>query len=154
MHCPRDESQLVVYTKGQLHIEQCSECNGFFVNLTQQAANQLSSLLKRDISADVRNPRHGLKSPQSGEIMQCFIYRGVQLDYGEKSHSVWFDQGEYTKIFASPQPPRNLGASEGSQRSDSIDKAADLADKAETSVGVLGFVGDLVGDLISGIDIF
>jgi Zn-finger nucleic acid-binding protein len=153
MRCPRDESQLIAFTKGQLEIEQCAECNGFFVNLAQRPANQLSTLLKRDISEGKRRGDHGLISPTSGKLMQSFTYRGVQLDYCEQSHSVWFDHGEYTKMFA-PAEKASRSSVRAHEKSDKVDLSFDVVDGIEASDGVFSFVGDLVGDLVSGIDLF
>ena len=149
MNCPRDNSILDSVKKGQLDINVCSECNGFSVSLRQDAALALSKQLANRIAAS--QPEGGsdrLASPFTGQSMSRFTYRGVELDYCQLTSSVWFDRGEYSEIFRTPVAVSKPVSGAG--------EAADgweVLDKVGTTVFALDIVGDLVEDVLTGIEI-
>ncbi len=158
MQCPRDQSELSPHQKGQLNIHLCDQCRGFSILLNQDSASQLEVLLKKHLS-DRKDPsgEKSLPSPHSGSSMKEFVYRGVQLDYCEESHSIWFDRGEYTKIFTTPNKTKKTSNNKKSSESsvwDNVDFLPDVSDVVDLSADALGTVGDFVGDLVSGIDLF
>ena len=153
MKCPRDQSLLDSMRKGPLDINACGECGCFSVILGQEAATSLSLQLSRSIKKHRGQARGDcLESPFTKDKMSRFLYRGVELDYCQLTNSVWFDRGEYSKIFQSPEngsKPKPLA-----ERSDPAKEVWETIDKAGNTVDVLDIVGDLVSGLISGVDVF
>ncbi|MFK7850549.1 MAG: hypothetical protein AB8D78_06175 [Akkermansiaceae bacterium] len=99
-----------------------------------------------------------LSSPDTGQRMKKFVYRGVVLDYCVDSHAIWFDQGEYSKLFAPEQKANQIKTATPTEPNSTIynvlDGATSAVDIIDVSGDLIGTVGDFVGDLISGIDIF
>jgi len=148
MHCPRDRAELKAIAKGQLDISSCPECKGFFVNLGQEPAKHLESLLSKELLTGDKVKDNGLISPVSGQPMLRFVYRGVELDYCKEAHAVWFDTFEYTQLF------KAVSKEGKSQISKEKDIAMDIASEAVVDDSVFGAVGVFVDGLLSAVDIF
>ena len=87
--------------------------------------------------------------------MRRFEYRNVLLDYCEESHSIWFDRGEYPKIFASYTKSKKSISPQGKHSEwSAIDLVPDPVDILEISGSIFESVGDFVSDIISGVDPF
>ena len=87
--------------------------------------------------------------------MRRFTFRGVQLDYCEAAHSVWFDRGEYAKIFTSgaeekERPSKQYGLSMGSAVGEAT-AGVGAGDVLEISVEAVTRVGEFLGDLLGEI---
>ena len=155
MKCPRDNSTLSPHKKGNIDIHVCQECHGFFLSLEQKSASQLEVLLQKQFT----NPQSdsaiaSVISPQSGHAMKRFEYRKVLLDYCADSHSIWFDRGEYSKIFAfNSTASKKIENKSDSSSWSVVDVVSAPFDVLDVSGDIIGAVGDLVGDLISGIDL-
>ncbi len=143
MKCPRDQAVLVAKTKGSLMIFVCPECNGLFIPLGQTNAKSLNTQLGKALK--IQGVFGEIESPSTGKPMRHFTHRGVELDYCEESHSVWFDRGEYSKIFSSPN-------SQQKSQTQSIDfeeavtanyRPGQVFDVSDVLLGVLCFLGDL-----------
>ncbi|MGJ8634140.1 MAG: zf-TFIIB domain-containing protein [Luteolibacter sp.] len=157
MQCPIDSSFLKAQGKGNLKIDFCEKCGGFFVCLGQAEALQLEKLLRKGLEAKGGEAvAQTMVSPSSGLPMKGFEFRGVHLDYCVESHSIWFDRGEYQKIFSAPGKGKGRPWNGGSESSvwDHAVTASDVGDGLEGATDVLGSVGDFLGDLLSGIDLF
>ena len=157
MKCPRDNATLSPHKKGNIDIHFCQECHGFFLSLEQKSAAQLEVLLQKQFS----NPKNdsgkfSVISPQSGHAMKRFEYRKVLLDYCASSHSIWFDHGEYSKIFSfdsNASKSKNIVNQSDSSSWNVADVVTAPFDVLDVSGELIGAVGDLVGGLISGIDL-
>ncbi len=150
MKCPRDNTTLVPHKKGNIDIHFCQECHGFFLPLEQKSAAQLEMLLKKQFTSAQSD---SAINPQSGSSMKRFEYRKVTLDYCPDSHSIWFDRGEYSKILAFKSTKSKITGNKSDSSSWSVvDVVSAPLDILDLSGDVIGAVGDLVGDLISGID--
>jgi len=170
MTCPRDNTPLTTHTKGHLDIHQCPTCHGFFVSLSQEQAESLHNVLNKYLSVPIpESQQESLQSPQSGQVMKQISYRNVIIDYCEDSHSLWFDPGEYNKIFSpkasSSSSPKQLLRNTPSKRETATDAVGDvllsgidpisvIGDITEFTGNSLGNLGDFVGDFVSGIDLF
>ncbi len=156
MNCPRDNSKLTPHQKGKMSIHLCEECSGFFVSLDQKSAKRLESLLQRSFSkTDKTTKEPKLFSPYSDSAMHQFKYRGIQLDYCKDTHSIWFDRDEYPKVFGT-QSKTTLKSANSAPISvlDIVDSVISPLDVLEISASVVEGIGDFVGDLVSGIDVF
>ena len=153
MNCPRDHAVLCSFKKGSLEVNQCDVCNGFSVLLTQAAAEAMEKQLNGPISRTGEGDGvMTLVSPYTGETMKRFLYRGLPLDYCAATHSVWFDQGEYARMF---QAPTKKSSSKLITAGDATSQAWEFVDDAGTTFEVLGFVGEVVVELLSeGADLF
>ena len=149
MNCPRDNSLLESVKKGKLDVNVCSRCNGFSVLLGQEAAEALSRLLAHKIGrAESGVVSDRLPSPFTGIAMERFEYRGIALDYCNLTNSVWFDRGEYSQIFKSPEIV--------SKPTSTIDLEVDaweVVNDVGTTFYALDVVGDLVTDILLGVDV-
>ena len=141
--------------KGNINIHLCEKCRGFFLPLKQQQASQLETLLKKQFSKPLNTSSEtGIISPHSGDTMKQFEYRNVLLDYCTESHAIWFDRGEYTKIFASRTPTVKSRIHQSDSKAwDVVDAVTVPMDIIDLSGEVIGAVGEFVGDLISGISL-
>lgn len=149
MNCPRDNSLLDSVKKGELDVNVCNQCYGFSVSLGQDAATALAKQLRsRFASQQPQSEKDSLVSPFTGNRMSRFTYRGVELDYCAVTNSVWFDRGEYSRIFQSPEPVEKPASSGGG----GFD-GWDVIDQVGNTVCVLEIAGDLVVGAISGFDI-
>ena len=155
MKCPTDTAELSPHKKGNIDIHLCPKCHGFLITLDQKPACELESLLQKQFANPQSNSGEtAIISPSSGHAMRKFVYRNVILDYCSDSHSIWFDRGEYSKIFASDSKASKSVTTQGDSSSWNV---ADILiapiDVFDASGDIIGAVGDFVGDLISGIDI-
>ena len=91
-----------------------------------------------------------LVSPYTGETMKRFVYRGMPLDYCVSTHSVWFDQGEYTRMFGTPVKGTTPKFNVGKTASDTWE----VVDNVGNSLEIVGAVGEIALELVSGIDFF
>ncbi|MGJ8674296.1 MAG: hypothetical protein ACSHX2_15300, partial [Rubritalea sp.] len=155
MKCPIDKSTLTAHKKGNLEIEYCQQCSGFSVRLEQDAAKKLEDQLTGHFSSpQTKNSKVGLSSPHTNSSMKSFKYRGVLLDYCSESHSIWFDKGEYSKIFASSTQTEKTVKKESSDGGWSVlDIVAAPIDIIDISGSILDTLGDIVSDITSGIDL-
>ena len=156
MKCPRDNSVLKDHKKGNLEIKYCPECSGFFVLLEQEAASKIEAQLKGHFA---RLHDTGQESPpvpsDSDSSMKSFVYRGVHLDYCIENHAIWFDRGEYTKIFAANSTgKKSLSKEEGQSAWDSLDIVSIPLDIIEISGDVFEGLGGFIADAVSSVDIF
>lgn len=156
MNCPRDNALLLSSQKGELSINSCPLCFGFSVLLGQDAAHNLEAQLRRAISLDdPRVPVEVLKSPYNGQEMKRFTYRGVQLDYCPVTHSIWFDRGEYSRMFQSPthssEPPTKRSLEPAPEGRSTTERVFDTVDGTAT---FLSFASELVEALVSGVSFF
>ena len=144
--------------KGRLQIDVCEQCGGFFVHLGQEAAGQLEKLLRKGLENGTGgSTEEAMVSPSSGLLMKGFEFRGVHLDYCADSNSIWFDRGEYPKIFATPGKAVSK-PSNGDPKNTVADVAVSSVDVVgggvEIASDVIGGVGDFLGDLLSGLSPF
>lgn len=159
LKCPRDQSVLSSHQKGRLKIHHCTKCGGFQVCLNQFSAKALSEKLLKKIQQS--NPtENALQSPYTDEKMIHFTHRGVELDYCKESNSVWFDRGEYTKIFAAETTGEKSKPSMMSKAADGVEAGIDgvsflpgIDSIIDVSSSALSGLGDFLGDFIGGIDI-
>lgn len=154
MKCPRDHTPLKLHKKGRLEIHHCSKCCGFQVCLNQFPVKNLSNQLHKEIAGSVLSKVGGaLESPYAESSMKRFIYRDVSLDYCEETNSVWFDQGEYTKIFKNPQSLKKskLDTSEIHNALDGSDFFPSTWDITDIT-SITGDIFDSLGDFFGGFD--
>lgn len=139
-----------------MSINVCEDCGGFSILLGQASAQQLEKLLRSHLSKESgKAPGFESAPPSSDPAFEPFVFRGIQLDYCRGTHSIWFDRGEYAKIFANKSEGWTKPAeSKSSSVWDSIDLVSAPSDLLEISGSALEGLGDFVGELISGIDIF
>jgi Zn-finger nucleic acid-binding protein len=155
MKCPKDTSELSPHKKGNIDVYSCPKCHGFLITLDQKPACELEVLLQKQFANPQSNSGEAeIISPSSGHAMRKFVYRSVILDYCADSHSIWFDRGEYSKIFALDSKTSKSIAGQGDSTSWNIaDILTAPIDILDASGDVIGTVGDFIGDLISVIDI-
>ncbi|MGJ8723628.1 MAG: hypothetical protein ACSHYB_03635 [Roseibacillus sp.] len=135
-----------------MEVNVCDECNGFSVLLKQEAANALEAQLNKHFSKGGEgNVVATLVSPYTGEPMKRFVYREIQLDYCPATHSIWFDYGEYSRMF---QGPEKVAARPTKSVSEAGGKAWETVENVGNSIDVLGVVGEVIGELLTGVDIF
>ncbi len=88
---------------------------------------------------------NSILSPATGAPMVPFLYRGVEVDYCEKSNAVWFDPGEIERANLKPEPRRRAARLSHRIERDPFDGFRDKANIAYYfDVGILG-------DFIQGI---
>ena len=124
--------------------------------LEQEAASKIEAQLKGHFS---RLGDTGQESPpvpsDSDSSMKGFVYRGVHLDYCIENHAIWFDRGEYTKIFAANSTgKKSLSKEEGQSAWDSLDIVSIPLDIIEISGDVFEGLGGFIADAVSSVDIF
>ena len=152
MNCPRDNAVLSSVRKGRLEVNVCEVCNGFSVLLRQDAAGALEKQLHSSFSKSAGgNELETLRSPYTGNPMRRFLYRGIQLDYCQETHSLWFDQGEYSKMFRSPE---SKASSLKSGASEVNSKAWEVIDSASNSIDMIEVIGEVLSQIVSGVDLF
>ncbi len=152
MNCPRDNTILDSEQKGSLDVNVCPECNGFAVLLGQEAATALSKQLKVRIdSSEPKRYDDELRSPFTGHLMKRFKYREVELDYCEFTDSVWFDRGEYSKMFQSSEGAKRMKGV-GQDVVDSVG-VGEIVDSVADAALDFSMVGEFVGDFLSNFEV-
>ena len=92
-----------------------------------------------------------LRSPFTGHLMKRFKYREVELDYCEFTDSVWFDRGEYSKMFQSPEGAKRMKGV-GQDVVDSVG-VGEIADSVADVALDFSMVGEFVGDFLSNFEV-
>lgn len=102
MNCPRCNSELKVENYKDIEVDQCSACQGMWLDYGELEQLEDVVLAEDEIKGTMMYSllKGELPCPKCGEAMQRFSYRAynLELDFCERGHGTWLDAGEEERV--------------------------------------------------------
>lgn len=147
LHCPRDQSALrsVLFNRGALHL--CEQCHGSFVpGKIVRDVPRIARWFAAQTDGVESLPEGELNCPEGHGLMHELRLDKHHLDLCGHCNGIWFDADELKRI-------DQKAAMTDSAKGEASEVAADVIDAVTDDSSLLEGALDLLGDIVSGIDI-